>query len=165
MYKFTAFTGYLLTPNACIKIGSQGQSQLPVKTIYLCIQVFRKLILLYVTFSFAFLKSACVTFICCSQRVNRPTSGVCADGLPVSTWKLVLGQKLFQIDIIWQGHLGCVNESSACDRTTDMKKLNSLLNPTFNFHIHLRRSYVCRIYLHSFHLINLFHMQFVTCPD
>lgn len=61
MYKFTAFTGYLLTPNACIKIGSQGQSQLPVKTIYLCIQVFRKLILLYVTFSFAFLKSACVT--------------------------------------------------------------------------------------------------------
>lgn len=35
MYKFTAFAGVLLTPNACIKIGSQGQSQLPVKTIYL----------------------------------------------------------------------------------------------------------------------------------
>jgi hypothetical protein len=62
-YKFTAFAGALLTPNACIKIGGQGQSQLPVKTRYLCIQVFRKLLLkvLYITFSFAFLKSACVT--------------------------------------------------------------------------------------------------------
>jgi hypothetical protein len=61
-YKFTAFAGTLLTPNACIKIGSQGQSQLQVKTIYLRIQVFRKLLkVLYITFSFAFLKSACVT--------------------------------------------------------------------------------------------------------
>lgn len=74
--KFSAFAGALLTPNAWIKIGRQ--SQLPVKTIYLRIQVFRKhLKVLYITFSFAFLKSACVTFICCSRRVNRPASGVC----------------------------------------------------------------------------------------
>jgi hypothetical protein len=45
------------------------------------------------------------------------------------------------------------------------EKTQFITESHFNFHIHLRRSYVCRIYLHSFHLINLFHMQFVTCPD